>query len=75
MYIVFQLEAETSKIEVVDTGEIEFALWMPLEEFFAHDEMSSFQKNLVRATLEHEGLSMTSYDRLVANKKHIEVYN
>jgi len=75
MYIVFQLEAETSQIEVVDTGEIEFALWMPLEEFFAHDEMSSFQKNLVRATLEHEGLSMTSYDRLVANKKHIEVYN
>jgi len=73
MYIVFQLEAENFEIDVVDTGEIEFALWMPLEVFFAHDEMSDFQKNLVSATLNHEGLSMISYDAVV-HKKNIEVY-
>lgn len=73
MYIVFQLEAENFEIDVVDTGEIEFALWMPLEVFFAHDEMSEFQKNLVSATLNHEGLSMISYDAVV-HKKNIEVY-
>jgi len=73
MYIVFQLEAENFEIDVVDTGEIEFALWMPLEVFFAHDEMSDFQKNLVSATLNYEGLSMISYDAVV-HKKNIEVY-
>lgn len=74
MYIVFQLEALTTEINVIDTGEIEFALWMPLEEFFAHDEMSDFQKNLVKATLENQGLSSIEYDNLAPNKKHIEVY-
>lgn len=74
MYIVFQLKALTTEINVIDTGEIEFALWMPLEEFFAHEEMSDFQKNLVKATLENKGLSSIEYDNLVPNKKHIEVY-
>ncbi|CAA6802123.1 MAG: MutT domain protein-like [uncultured Sulfurovum sp.] len=74
MYIVFQLEAESFEIDVVDTGEIEFALWMPLEEFFAHEEMSEFQKNLVDSTLNSKGLSLKAYDNLVPHKKHIEVY-
>jgi ADP-ribose pyrophosphatase YjhB (NUDIX family) len=76
MYIVFQLEALTTEINVVDTGEIEFALWMPLEEFFAHEEMSPFQKNMVKATLENNGLSLIEYDSLVPNKKqYVEVYS
>jgi ADP-ribose pyrophosphatase YjhB (NUDIX family) len=75
MYIVFQLEALTKEINVVDTGEIEFALWMPLEEFFAHEEMSQFQKDLVKATLESSGLSSTEYDNRMPNKKYIEVYS
>ncbi|CAA6826464.1 MAG: MutT domain protein-like, partial [uncultured Sulfurovum sp.] len=74
MYIVFQLAAEDFEIDVVDTGEIEFALWMPLEEFFAHEEMSEFQKNLVDSALNSKGLSLKEYDNLVPNKKQIEVY-
>jgi len=75
MYIVFKLEALSSKIEVVDTHEIEFALWMPLDEFFAHEEMSDFQKKLVRASLANEGISLTDYINTRANKKHVEVYS
>lgn len=74
MYIVFQLEAENFEINVVDTGEIEFALWMPLVEFFAHEEMSSFQKNLVKAALDNEGMSMINYEHKMPTKKHVEVY-
>ena len=74
MYIVFQLEALSSEIEVIDTHEIEEALWMPLDEFFAHKEMSDFQKKLVRITLEHQGLSMEEYDSLFRQQKHVEVY-
>ena len=75
MYIVFQLEAETTKIEVIDTHEIEFALWMPLDEFFAHEEMSQFQKDLVNSALYNEGISLIDYKNAHANKKHVEVYS
>jgi ADP-ribose pyrophosphatase YjhB (NUDIX family) len=74
MYVVFQLEALSSQINVIDTHEIEFALWMPLDEFFAHEEISEFQKKLVNATLNHEGISLIDYEHVVANKKHVEVY-
>ncbi|CAA6809637.1 MAG: MutT domain protein-like [uncultured Sulfurovum sp.] len=75
MYVVFQLEAENFEINVVDTHEIEFALWMPLEEFFAHEEMSDFQKNLVDAALNHDGISLTAYEHKLPHKKHVEVYS
>jgi len=74
MYIVFQLEALSEEINVVDTNEIEYALWMPLEEFFAHEAMSAFQKSLVDAALNHEGLSLLEYEHILAGKKHVEVY-
>ena len=74
MYIVFQLEAQSTKINVVDTHEIEFALWMPLDEFFAHKEMSNFQKKLVRATLDNEGISLIDFEDNSRRKKYVEVY-
>lgn len=74
MYIVFQLEAETSEINVVDTHEIEFALWMPVDEFFAHEKMSQFQKKLVRAALDNDGISLIEFEHNYGNKKHVEVY-
>jgi len=74
MYIVFQLEALTTEINIIDTHEIEKAIWMPLDEFFAHEEMSEFQKKLVNSALNHEGLSLLEYEHILANKKHVEVY-
>ncbi|MBU1669096.1 NUDIX domain-containing protein [bacterium] len=74
MYIVFHLEALSTKINVIDTHEIEEAIWMPLDEFFSHEEMSKFQKDLVRITLESVGLSREEYQSLVRNQKHVEVY-
>ncbi len=74
MYIVFQLEALSLEINVIDTHEIEFALWMPLDEFFSHEEMSDFQKKLVRATLHKEGISLDSDNINFSNKKYVEVY-
>ena len=75
MYIVFHLEALSSHIEVVDTHEIEFALWMPLDKFFAHEEMSGFQKDLVNATLKNEGVSLMDNGAYFPKKKHVEVYS
>jgi ADP-ribose pyrophosphatase YjhB (NUDIX family) len=74
MYIVFHLEALSSQINVIDTHEIEKALWMPLDEFFAHEEMSEFQKTLVSATLNNEGISLLENDEYFPRKKHVEVY-
>jgi len=74
MYIVFQLEALSSEINIIDIHEIEEAIWMPLDDFFAHEEMSAFQKKLVNSALNHEGLSLLEYEHILANKKHVEVY-
>ena len=75
MYIVFHLEAQSLEINVIDTHEIEKAFWMPLEEFFAHEEMSDFQKDLVNATLKNEGISLMKNDVYFPRKKHVEVYS
>jgi hypothetical protein len=69
------LEALSSEINVIDTHEIEKALWMPLSKFFAHEEMSDFQKDLVNATLNNEGISLMSNDVYFPKKKHVEVYS
>jgi len=75
MYIVFQLEALTTEINVIDTHEIEEAIWMPLSEFFAHTEMSEFQKDLVNKALQCDGLKlMDNEDKYFKGKKHVEVY-
>lgn len=74
MYIVFQLEALSSEINIIDTHEIELALWLPLDEFFAHEEMSEFQKDLVRSTLENDGISLMENERYFKRKQHVEVY-
>ena len=75
MYIVFQLEAESLEINVIDTHEIEKAFWMPLEEFFSHTEMSDFQKDLVHAALNNEGVSLMKNDIYFPHKKYVEVYS
>ena len=76
MYIVFQLEALSSEINIIDTHEIELALWLPLSEFFAHEDMSEFQKDLVRSALEHEGIKpLVNQDNYFTSKKHVEVYS
>lgn len=74
MYIVFQLEPLTLEINIIDTHEIEEAIWMPLDEFFLHEEMSRFQKTLVYAALEHNGLNYLENDIYFPSKKHVEVY-
>jgi ADP-ribose pyrophosphatase YjhB (NUDIX family) len=74
MYMVFQLEALSEEINIIDTHEIEFALWMHLDEFFAHEEMSDFQKKLVRSALDNEGISLIDFEHNYIHKKHVEVY-
>ena len=74
MYIVFQLEPLTLEINIIDTHEIEEAIWMPLDKFFLHEEMSRFQKTLVYAALEHNGLNYLEDDIYFPSKKHVEVY-
>ncbi len=74
MYIVFALEPLDEEINIIDTEEIEEAIWMPLEKFFAHEEMSTFQKDLVKQSLSKEGLSLLDEEAYFGGKKHVEVY-
>jgi len=74
MYIVFQLEPLSTEINIIDTHEIEEAIWMPLDKFFLHEEMSRFQKTLVYTALEHDGLKHLEEEIYFPSKKHVEVY-
>jgi len=74
MYIVFQLEALSSEINIIDTHEIEQALWLPLKEFFEHKEMSKFQKDLVKQALNSEGIKLMDSECYFKRKQHVEVY-
>jgi len=74
-YIVFRLKPLTETINIVDVHEIELALWLPLDEFFAHDEISEFQKKLVEKALERDGLEAIAFNEPFKNrKKFVEVY-
>jgi ADP-ribose pyrophosphatase YjhB (NUDIX family) len=74
MYLVFKLEPLNLEINIIDTEEIEKAFWMPLDEFFAEKEMSAFQKELVIASLNNEGISLIDNKLPLGHRKHIEVY-
>ena len=75
LYIVFQLEALTTKINIIDVNEIEEAIWMPLDEFFLHEKMSKFQKSLVHSALENDGLHFLEMDdRFALSKQYVEFY-
>lgn len=74
LYMVFHLEALSEEINVIDTHEIEFALWLPLHEFFAHEDISDFQKDLVSRALDKEGLALMENEVYFPRKKHVEVY-
>jgi len=74
MYIVFELKPMDFAIEVMDTHEIEEAIWMPLDQFFAHQKMSMFQKELVHQALSHKGLVSLESSQYFKGKKHVEVY-
>jgi len=74
IYSVFQLEPLTLDINIIDTKEIELALWLPLDDFFAHSEMSEFQKDLVREALNGDGMRLMESEHYFRNKQHLEVY-
>jgi len=74
IYIVFQLEPLSLEINIIDTHEIALALWLPLDEFFAHKEMSEFQKNLVQQALDVKGIKLMKDELYFANKEHVELY-
>ena len=76
MYIVFQLKPLTETINIVDVHEIELALWLPLDDFFTHSEISVFQKNLVKRALSRDGLEATEFNEKFKNhKKFVEIYS
>jgi len=75
LYIVFKLKPLSTEINIIDTNEIELALWLSLDEFFAHKEISTFQKDLVKRALNSQGLTiLKNQDNYFKNKKHVEVY-
>ena len=45
---------------------------MDIDEFFAHKQMSEFQKSIVRFTLENRGMRPIELKR--SGKKHVEFY-
>jgi len=74
IYILFQLKALSSEINIIDTHEIAEAIWMPIDEFYADSEMSQFQKDLLDTTRSKEGLVLLDKDIYFPSKKFVEIY-
>jgi len=74
IYIVYQLEPLTLEINIIDTHEIAEALWLPLDSFFAHKEISDFQKDLVQKALSVEGMKLMDSKKYFRRKQTLEVY-
>jgi ADP-ribose pyrophosphatase YjhB (NUDIX family) len=74
IYILFQLKALSSEINIIDTHEIAEAIWMPMDEFYADSEMSQFQKTLLDTTLNKKGLLLMDKDIHFSSKKFVEIY-
>jgi len=74
IYILFQLEALSSEINIIDTHEIEEAIWMPIDEFYADSKMSQFQKDLLDKAQNREGLILLEKNIYFPSKDFIEVY-
>ena len=55
IYFVCRLRALTEEIKMGET-EIEECLWMPVRKFMADDNISPFNKGIVRSALESEGI-------------------
>ena len=61
IYFVCRLSPLSSEI-TMQPEELEECLWMPLEEYLSADEISVFNKCIVRAALENTGLVPASMD-------------
>lgn len=58
IYFVARLSPLTTEI-VQDTDEIEDCRWMPVDEYLGHETVHSFNKAIVRAALNSDGLHTT----------------
>lgn len=72
IYFVCRLTPLSHEI-TMQAEEIEDCLWMPLDEYLAADNVSDFNKAIVRASLESPGLVPTRIDGYRA-PRHYETY-
>ncbi|MFC0180707.1 NUDIX domain-containing protein [Thorsellia kenyensis] len=56
IYLACHLTPKNDNINVQDTEEIEFAKWLPIEEFFQSDLVSQFSKKIVQGVLNRTGV-------------------
>ena len=61
IYFVCRLAPVSRQIHIQDE-EIEECLWMPLDQYLSADNVSPFNKQIVRAAMESPGLTPTSID-------------
>jgi len=73
-YYVFRLKPLSSKIDIIDTAEIEHALWCNLDSFFENKQISQFQKEIVKKAITTKGLVKQKNSLLTKPKKISELY-
>lgn len=69
IYFVCRLEPLTTEIRR-DPGEIEECLWMPVDEYLSHPEVHVFNRRIVQAALDGEGLTRGSVDGYGTDETH-----
>ena len=73
-YYIFKLKPLNFDINIIDTDEIELAIWYDLEAFFADDKIGNFQNNLVKRALSNNGLYKLDANRYFDGKGFAELY-
>jgi 8-oxo-dGTP pyrophosphatase MutT (NUDIX family) len=74
IYIVCKLLPVTTKINVLDTDEIDEAKWLLPQEFLADSNNSPFNKYLVKSLVNVSGLSKSTLDLSQFSKRKHEVF-
>ncbi|MCI0581210.1 MAG: NUDIX domain-containing protein [Chloroflexi bacterium] len=73
VYFVCRLLPLTYEI-TVDETEIAQAVWMPLEEYLGSPSVGAFNKRIVEATLNTDGLKLSTIEGLEVDRSQFEVY-
>lgn len=74
LYVVCRLIALSHEIVITDTSEVAEACWLPLEEYFADETVSSFNKKMVAELRHCEGLKATPAEITFAPHAQHEVF-
>lgn len=74
LYILCIADAKSFEINIEDTKEISEAKWMDINEYLEDENVLSYSKAVVIASMEHKGFKLSNHETLSHIKKDFELF-